>query len=86
MAPQIAHGSEEEDQLMLSFKISTSAARNTSRLATLARGSRHAIQTPHYLATTSRGIVPHLTPDVQSSHTSIDGVYISLEDCSVCDA
>jgi queuine tRNA-ribosyltransferase len=86
MASQIAQASEEEDQQMFSFKLSNSVARNTPRLATLVCGSRHAIQTPHYLATTSRGVVPHLTPDVQLSHTSIDGVYISLEDCPVCDA
>jgi queuine tRNA-ribosyltransferase accessory subunit len=68
---------------MLSFKLSTSAARNAPRLGNLALSGRHTIQTPHYLAATSRGVVPHLAPDVQASHTQIDGVYIGLEDCWV---
>jgi hypothetical protein len=35
---------------------------------------------PAYLATTSRGSVPHLTPDNIQSHTAIQSVHVGLED------
>jgi queuine tRNA-ribosyltransferase accessory subunit len=44
-----------------------------------ARGA--AIDTPHYVATTSRGVVPHVSHDVLQKSTAVSVVYISLEDC-----
>lgn len=46
----------------------------------LARG-RPPIATPHYAPATSRGVVPHLSPDVLEKHTAISAVYMGLEDC-----
>ncbi|KAL9112320.1 MAG: hypothetical protein Q9227_003438 [Pyrenula ochraceoflavens] len=50
------------------------------RLGSLQLGARNAIRTPHYVATTSRGIVPHLTQDLLRKHTTIGSVYMALED------
>ncbi|CRG87403.1 queuine tRNA-ribosyltransferase [Talaromyces islandicus] len=41
---------------------------------------RKSIQTPHYVAITSRGAVSHLSPDVVQNHTNISSLHIGLED------
>lgn len=46
----------------------------------LARG-RKPISTPHYAPPTSRGVVPHVSPDMLEKHTAISALYIGLEDC-----
>lgn len=51
------------------------------RLARLSIPGRRIIDTPHYLAVTSRGVVPHITQDTFRRDTSINAVYIALEDC-----
>ena len=51
------------------------------RLGRLALPGRKAIETPHYLGMTSRGVIPHLTQDTFARDTSINGVYVPLEDC-----
>jgi len=51
------------------------------RLGLLSIQGRHEIETPNFYAVTSRGVIPHLTPDVISSHTQIGGVHMALEDC-----
>lgn len=51
------------------------------RLSTLALPGRRPIQTPNFVAITSRGVVPHITPDNLEKNTSINGVYVALEDC-----
>lgn len=52
-----------------------------ARLGRLTVPGRKPIQTPNYTAVTSRGAVPHLTPDNVMKHTSFGSVYMSLEDC-----
>lgn len=42
---------------------------------------RKTIQTPHYWALSSRGVVSHLSQDTMREHTSITGFYTALEDC-----
>jgi len=51
------------------------------RLGRLSLPSRNAIDTPHYLGITSRGVVPHLSQDNFARLSSISGVYVGLEDC-----
>lgn len=51
------------------------------RVGKFAVPGRKAIQTPHYVAITSRGSVPHLTHDVVRDHTTIGSLYFGLEDC-----
>ena len=53
----------------------------TARLGRLVFAGRAAVETPTYIAVTSRGAIPHLTPDNVSKHMSVGGVYMALEDC-----
>jgi len=51
------------------------------RLGSIALKGRIPMQTPHYIALSSRGAVPHLSQDIMKKHTSITGVHVALEDC-----
>lgn len=53
----------------------------SSRLAKLTLPGRKAIETPNFTAMTSRGAVPHITPDNMRSHLPSSSVYLALEDC-----
>lgn len=51
------------------------------RLGQLSLQGRPTILTPTFVATTSRGVIPHVTQDVLSKLTNIPAVYLGLEDC-----
>jgi queuine tRNA-ribosyltransferase accessory subunit len=51
------------------------------RIGQLLRGGRKAVETPHYVATTSRGVVPHISPDTLRKHTAVSSIHVALEDC-----
>ena len=51
------------------------------RLGRLSITGRREFETPNFFALTSRGVIPHLTPDVIAAHTRVGGVHIALEDC-----
>lgn len=51
------------------------------RLGRLSIQGRRDLETPNFFAVTSRGVVPHLTPDLISAHAHIGGVHMALEDC-----
>jgi hypothetical protein len=70
------------NDVMLSFTVTASSPRSLARLGRLAAPRRPALPTPTFLAATSRGAIPHLTPDEQTARTAIAGVYVALEDCS----
>lgn len=64
-----------------SFNTSVSeAGANGSRRGNVHFPGRKTIQTPHYLALSSRGIVSHLSQDMMREHTSVTGLYTALED------
>ncbi|PYH96140.1 tRNA-guanine transglycosylase family protein [Aspergillus ellipticus CBS 707.79] len=63
---------------MLSFKVTPSIL--TPRLGNLAIAGRKAISTPHYIPSSSRGIVPHISHDVMRDHTAIGSLFVGLED------
>lgn len=65
------------------FELITSAAADGSaaRLGKLSLPGRKAIETPNFIAATSRGSLPHLTPDNFKRHTAVSGVYMALEEC-----
>jgi queuine tRNA-ribosyltransferase len=64
------------------FTIIKSAGQSLApRLGRLALPGRQTIDTPHFLANTSRGIVPHITQDTFKRDTNLNGVYVALEDC-----
>lgn len=51
------------------------------RVGQLALPKRKRIDTPNFFALSSRGAIPHMTPDVISKHTELNGSYMALEDC-----
>lgn len=55
----------------------------TARLGELKLPGRKPIQTPSFTGATSRGAIPHLTPDNVTKFTSINSAYLALEDCMV---
>lgn len=57
------------------------AATTAARLGRLALPRREAVDTPNYFAMTSRGVVPHMTPDMIAKYGSFQGVYMAMEDC-----
>lgn len=61
--------------------IKTSSQSLGPRLGRLSLAGRKQIETPHYLANTSRGVVPHITQDTFRRDTHISGAYYALEDC-----
>lgn len=60
---------------------STVTEAGVARLGRLAVANRRVMDTPNYIAVSSRGAIPHLTPDNVARHTSFDAVYMALEDC-----
>lgn len=54
---------------------------NESRLGTLEYPNKPPLPTPHYFSISSRGCVPHLTPDMMRDATSIKALYSAFEDC-----
>ena len=67
---------------MLKFVLDSShRALQAPRLGQLLTRGRAPVQTPHFVAATSRGVVPHLAHDVLRKHTDISAVYMGLEDC-----
>lgn len=67
----------------LEFQILTTLDHSTSgpRLGRLTVEGRKDMETPDFLAITSRGVIPHMTPDVIAAHARLSGVHFALEDC-----
>lgn len=74
--------SQLPDEMRISF-LTSAIARNGPRIGTLKLPGRTVIQTPHYVGNASRGVVPHLTQDMQQKHSKIRAVYVGLEDCKL---
>lgn len=53
----------------------------SARLGRLTLPQRQTVETPNFFAVTSRGAVPHLTPDTIARYESFPGVYMAMEDC-----
>lgn len=51
------------------------------RLGRLSFPGRKDVLTPDFFAVGSRGVVPHITPDVITAHTQFGGIHMALEDC-----
>ncbi|KAI9723002.1 MAG: hypothetical protein M1812_001451 [Candelaria pacifica] len=75
-------GVSQLPQDMLSFQCLRSPAKNGlgPRLGRLSLGGSTRMETPHYLALTSRGAIPHLSPDLMREHANIHGVHVAIED------
>ncbi|KAI5365216.1 Putative tRNA-guanine(15) transglycosylase, queuine tRNA-ribosyltransferase accessory subunit QTRTD1 [Septoria linicola] len=70
----------EEEMFHILRSTGTAATGTAARLGRLALPRRRILETPHYLANTSRGVVPHITQDTFVRDTDINGVYVALED------
>lgn len=67
---------------MFSFRLlPSSAAAAGPRLGRLVCRNVQ-IDTPAFIAPSSRGVVPHLTHDNLRDHTAIKAAYVALEDCT----
>ncbi len=75
--------SENEAHEGMTFDILRSAVGDGlgARLGRLAFPGRNTVQTPNFFGVTSRGAVPHLTPDNVSRYKPFEGAYFALEDC-----
>ena len=51
------------------------------RLGRFSVKGRQDLVTPNLWAIGSRGVVPHISPDLISSQTQIGGIHLALEDC-----
>lgn len=75
-----------ESKSAVSFDITSVESKNSGpRLARISFPGRKTIDTPHYLALSSRGTVPHLSQDMVRDNTAIHGFYVALEDCEFLD-
>jgi hypothetical protein len=63
--------------------LATKTSHHGPRLGQLVLPSRPALQTPHYLAITSRGPIPHISQDNEIRHTDVKGIYVAYEDCQL---
>lgn len=82
MDRQLADGLSRLPLEMLAFTLREAATNSLGpRVGQFLRGTHPAINTPHYVATTSRGVVPHVSPDILAKSTAVSAVYIPLEDC-----
>ena len=52
-----------------------------ARVGRLAFPGRQPIDTPNFIGVTSRGALPHVTPDNVAKHLSATGALVALEDC-----
>lgn len=67
---------------LLSFQLlSPQSGKDGPRIGRLNFQGRNPIDTPHYIAVTSRGAVPHLSQDMTRDNTSIRALYTAFEDC-----
>jgi queuine tRNA-ribosyltransferase subunit QTRTD1 len=82
MDEHIADGLSRLPPEMLAFTLKQAASGSLGpRVGQLLRSGRTAINTPHYIATTSRGVIPHVSSDVLAKSTAVSAVYYPLEDC-----
>lgn len=56
---------------------------NRARLGRISVKGRKTLETPNFLALTSRGVVPHISPDIVGEQTEFSGVYVAIEDCKL---
>lgn len=66
---------------MLEFTLLKTTGALAPRLGRLSVPGRKSILTPGFLGNTSRGVIPHISQDNFRKSTTLDGVYIALEDC-----
>ena len=82
MAAMHDHGRARLSSSICSFKLeSPDLCANNPRIGRLFFQNRMQIETPYYVAVSSRGAVPHLSQDMVRDNTRINAMYTALEDC-----
>lgn len=74
------------DQLppeMMEFVLLKATGALAPRLGRLSLAGRKSVATPGFIGNTSRGVIPHVSPDTFRKSIDLDGVYIPLEDCKM---
>ncbi|KAK2759656.1 tRNA-guanine transglycosylase family protein [Colletotrichum kahawae] len=74
------NGARKPDGMIFEILKKSADGAAAARLGRLVLPKRRLIETPNYIATGSRGIVPHITPDNLAKHTSFGATYMALED------
>ncbi|KAF6845099.1 tRNA-guanine transglycosylase family protein [Colletotrichum musicola] len=76
------NGENENKQEGMIFEILKKTAESgaAARLGRLRLPRRTPIDTPNYIATSSRGVIPHITPDNLAKHARFGAAYLALED------
>ncbi|RMD43661.1 hypothetical protein DV735_g1472, partial [Chaetothyriales sp. CBS 134920] len=80
MASSAAISESQLPDEMLKFFLDRTSEFGGPRLGRLLSKGGPPLQTPHYVAATSRGVVPHISEDLLQRHTSISAVYMGVED------
>jgi len=71
------------DQLpheMIEFTLLKTTGALAPRLGRISLAGRKTILTPGFIGNTSRGVIPHVSPD-NFQKVDLNGVYVPLEDC-----
>lgn len=63
--------------------VGSAVSGQAARLGQLSLPGRPVLETPAFIAVTSRGTVPHVTHDNIIKHTAIRGGLMALEDCTL---
>ncbi|KAH8656548.1 putative Queuine tRNA-ribosyltransferase-like protein [Tricladium varicosporioides] len=74
------NASEEANSLSFEITDRNEPTHGGARVGRLAVKGREDLSTPNFFAISSRGTVPHLTPDVIIEHAKFGGVHMALED------
>jgi queuine tRNA-ribosyltransferase len=65
----------------MKFELLKARAGAGARLGRLTFSGSRTVDTPNFFAITSRGAVPHVTPDNLLHNVPVQGIYVALEDC-----
>ncbi|KAH6636816.1 tRNA-guanine(15) transglycosylase-like protein [Chaetomium tenue] len=73
---------QNQDSAAMRFEVLKGALKDgvAARVGRLAFAGRLPIDTPNFIGITSRGTVPHVTPDNVGKHLQTSGAYMALED------
>lgn len=77
--------SDGQEPTTMTFELLKTAVKDGgARLGRLAFSGRRTVDTPNFFGLTSRGVIPHVTPDNVEKHLHTSGTYMALEDCKSC--
>jgi queuine tRNA-ribosyltransferase subunit QTRTD1 len=66
---------------MIEFTLLQTTGALAPRLGRISLAGRKTVLTPGFIGNTSRGVIPHVSPDNFRKSVDLNGVYMPLEDC-----